>query len=569
MLHCKGHRPLFLVVVVFAAMIAIVNPFRELLTQDDGWAYARSVKHLLDTGEYRVDAWAAPNTAVQIYLAAGLARIFGYSLSLLRISTLLLFLCGAIAFYRLLYESGSDSALAAALTLALICSPIVLLLSFTFMTDVQFLGWMLIACWLNARGLRRRSAAALLLGGLAAALAIGTRQFGVALPAGLAFSWILAGRSNRPRGTVILAALAIPSAAFLWQLWAARDHPTFAQSVTLVEQWQYLRQTVPSLLLVLLWRTTVFVEYAGLYLAALLPGLLVLLYQRRTLQGVESSRSFVGIFLWAGYLIAGHLLGATLAQGGPWNRLRDALVPSIPWIIGTIMPGKFRYQLVLTALGLASAALLGWLLFPAAAVKAALRRRDAVTCFFVGTACAFAVLHLLYIYLFDTYLIVFLPFVLFALSQVLKAKTTPRACIRAIALASAILGIGVAFWMRGNFNRQEAIWRASDQIHAAGVDMMQIRGSFQWLEYHSAFDEWLIHLGPRARPQDYAGPYWRPWIGAPFYAWLDERQKHAEYLVYSSDWIPETEGYSIVERLAYRDSFLRQRFVYVMKRSAA
>ncbi len=567
MLHFEGRRPLLLVVVVFAAMIAIVNPFREMLTQDDGWAYARSVKHLLDTGEYRLDAWAAPNMPVQIYLAAGFARIFGYSLSLLRISTLLLFLCGAIAFYRLLYESGSDSALAAALTLALICSPLVLLLGFTFMSDVQFLGWVLIACWLNARGLRRRSAAALLLGGLAAALAIGTRQFGVALPAGLAFSWIVAPRSNRPRGTLILAVIAIPCAAFLWQLWAVR-HPNFMQSVRLVDELRYLR--APSLLLQLLWRTTVLVEYAGLYLAALLPGLLVLLYQRRTSEGVESSRSFVGIFLWTGYLIAGHLLGATLAKGALRDRL-SASIPSIPWILAMIMPWRFRYQLILTALGLATAALLGWLLFPVAAIKAALRRRDAVTCFLAGTACAFAVLHLLYVQLNDTYLIVFLPFVLFALSQVLKAKTTPRACIRAIALASAILGIGVAFWMRGDFNRQEAIWRASDQIHAAGVDVMQIRGSLQWAEYHSAFDEWLICLGPRARPEDYTGSYTSHYpydkLSFAFYDWLDERQKHAEYRL--SDRTPKAEGYNIVERLAYRDSLLRQRFVYTMKRRGA
>ena len=58
-------------IIVFAAIVTIVNPFRELLTHDDGWAYARSVKHLLDTGEYRLDSWAAANMPVQIYLAAG------------------------------------------------------------------------------------------------------------------------------------------------------------------------------------------------------------------------------------------------------------------------------------------------------------------------------------------------------------------------------------------------------------------------------------------------------------------------------------------------------------------
>src|SRR5438552_1400359 len=81
----------FLILAPALAMaIAIVNPLREFLSQDDGWAYARMVEHLLKTGQYRLDAWSAANMPVQIYLAAGLAKVFGYSLSLLRIATLLL-----------------------------------------------------------------------------------------------------------------------------------------------------------------------------------------------------------------------------------------------------------------------------------------------------------------------------------------------------------------------------------------------------------------------------------------------------------------------------------------------
>jgi 4-amino-4-deoxy-L-arabinose transferase-like glycosyltransferase len=160
---CNPQWPLLLMIVVFAAIILIVNPIREMLTVDDGWAYARTVEHLLQTGEYGLDAWGKANMPAQIYLAAGLARIFGYSLSL-RISTLLFFLLGALAFCQLLHESGSDRTAAAALTLPLMCSPFVLLLGFTFMTDVQFLGWLLIACWLYARGLRGGNAWMLFLG---------------------------------------------------------------------------------------------------------------------------------------------------------------------------------------------------------------------------------------------------------------------------------------------------------------------------------------------------------------------------------------------------------------------
>ena len=80
--------PALLIVAALLCAVVIVDPVREFMSQDDGWAYARSVEHLLRTGEYRLDAWSAANMPVQIYLAAGLAEMFGYSLSLLRVSTL-------------------------------------------------------------------------------------------------------------------------------------------------------------------------------------------------------------------------------------------------------------------------------------------------------------------------------------------------------------------------------------------------------------------------------------------------------------------------------------------------
>ena len=72
----------------------VINPFREMLSEDDAWAYARTVQHLLATGKYQLDSWAAANMPVQIYLAAGLSEPIGYSLSLLRCTTLALLAIG-------------------------------------------------------------------------------------------------------------------------------------------------------------------------------------------------------------------------------------------------------------------------------------------------------------------------------------------------------------------------------------------------------------------------------------------------------------------------------------------
>ncbi len=559
----KRQRELLLVIAVFAAIVVIVNPFRELLTQDDGWAYARTVKHLLETGEYHLDSWAAANMPAQVYLAAFMARIFGYSLSLLRISTLLLYLGGAIAFYQLLYESGSSGILSAAMTLALICSPLVQWLGFTFMTDVQFLGWVLITCWLYSRGLRQGSIAMMFLGGLAAALAIGTRQFGVALPGGLVLAKMFAGWKNRAPGSAILAGVTLPCATFIWQLWAAKEHPTFTQSVRLVEQRLYLGQGAVSFLLQSLWRGAVLLEYLGLYLAVLIPGLLLLIYQRRT-----RSHSYSGLAgcVAGAYLVLGHIFNAMEGQGALLDRLRAALIPAIPWVIGFVTPNRIRYQLVLTVAGLFSAVLLCGLLFQGSAPKEAWLERDMASTYLLGTTVAFGILHFAYVQFNDTYLIVFIPFVLIAIAHLLRAQNASAQCIKAIALCSAILGISVAAWMRADYNKQEAVWQACDQVHETGVNAIQIRGSLHWVEYHSAFDDWLAQLGSAARPEDYSGPYR---LHDPFYAWVEQQQKDAEYIVFPAEQPPLVEGYDIAGRMPYSDRRLQERFVYILKRKAA
>src|SRR5437763_2885967 len=108
--------------VLLAALI--VDPFREFLSQDDGWAYAHSVERLLASGRYELDSWSAANMPVQIYFAGFLAKLFGYSLSLLRVSTLLLLVAGLGAFFALsLRNRQPDVRVSAILTLGLFARP--------------------------------------------------------------------------------------------------------------------------------------------------------------------------------------------------------------------------------------------------------------------------------------------------------------------------------------------------------------------------------------------------------------------------------------------------------------
>ena len=88
----RTHFGLYTLLLVVVLAIVFVNPLREIMTADDGWAYALSVRHLVETGEYKLHDWASVNMPVQIYWVGLLAKLFGYSFTILRLSTLLLFL---------------------------------------------------------------------------------------------------------------------------------------------------------------------------------------------------------------------------------------------------------------------------------------------------------------------------------------------------------------------------------------------------------------------------------------------------------------------------------------------
>ena len=200
-------RALLVLAVAFIFLVLVVDPWREMMTQDDGWAYARTVQRLLESGRYQLDEWSAADMRVQVYLAAGLSKLFGHSLSLLRLSTVALLFLGLWAFYKLLRELAFSSNEAAHLTLAFMSSGLLLVLGFTFMTDVQFLAWLLVALWLYARGLGTADWRLMFAGSVAAALAIGTRQFGICLLLGVFVACVLARPEQRRWGRFLIAGL--------------------------------------------------------------------------------------------------------------------------------------------------------------------------------------------------------------------------------------------------------------------------------------------------------------------------------------------------------------------------
>jgi hypothetical protein len=131
----------FRIPALFCALAVLVcelvsRPFANMGICDDG-PYILMVQKLAATGHVVYNGWAAPMLTWQLYLAAGLVKLFGFSFTTVRMSTLLVAMALAFVLQRTLVRANISERNATIGTLALVLSPLYLMLSVTFMTDIQ------------------------------------------------------------------------------------------------------------------------------------------------------------------------------------------------------------------------------------------------------------------------------------------------------------------------------------------------------------------------------------------------------------------------------------------------
>ena len=119
--------------VLLAELIS--RPFAEMGISDDG-PYVAMAHTLATTGHILYTGWAAPMLVWQLYLADFFIKLFGFSYSTVRISSLLIAIVMAWFLQRILVRSGITERNATFGTLAVVLSPLYLVLSATFLTDI-------------------------------------------------------------------------------------------------------------------------------------------------------------------------------------------------------------------------------------------------------------------------------------------------------------------------------------------------------------------------------------------------------------------------------------------------
>ncbi len=139
----------------FAVLVCelVSRPYAAMGVCDDG-PYILMAQKLAATGHVAYNGWAAPMIGWQLYLGAAFVRLFGFSFTAVRSSTLLVAVVLAFLLQRTLVLTGITERNATFGALTVVLSPLYLMLSATYMTDIFGLFAIVICLYGCVRALR-------------------------------------------------------------------------------------------------------------------------------------------------------------------------------------------------------------------------------------------------------------------------------------------------------------------------------------------------------------------------------------------------------------------------------
>jgi len=143
-------KNLFFCIVIVATAMLLTWPFGEIGYADD-FAYAHVALRLVQTGHFLYNGWEFAMLLSHSWWGALFIRLFGFSFTCLRLSTIP-FALGAVGMcYQLVRTAGLKPSSAFLITLTLGLSPLFVPLSVTYMTDIPCLFFVLASLYSLSR----------------------------------------------------------------------------------------------------------------------------------------------------------------------------------------------------------------------------------------------------------------------------------------------------------------------------------------------------------------------------------------------------------------------------------
>lgn len=202
----RDYAAVLIPVAIWLIAVILVNPVGNIPLNDD-WSYASTVRTLLETGQFTPGGYTSMTLIGQTLWGALFCLPFGFSYTALRISTLVAASIALAALALLLQEAGCDRRKTIVATLVLGLNPIWLVLSVSFMTDIEFAAYSIVSTAIFCRYLHTRHTVTLLTAIAFALAAVSVRQLGLNLAMAMFAALLL--ESRKDKRAILLSAVGV------------------------------------------------------------------------------------------------------------------------------------------------------------------------------------------------------------------------------------------------------------------------------------------------------------------------------------------------------------------------
>ena len=142
----SSYIPIVALVVIYLFLGMFLVSY-ENYPIDDDWSYIKAAETFHTTGEMEFTPWTAMSLIFQVWWGTCFTKLFGYSIEMLRVSTLAISLLGLIFIYLLLRELEYNWQTSFLAVLLMLFNPFSFPLNFTFFTDHFFISLLFISTY--------------------------------------------------------------------------------------------------------------------------------------------------------------------------------------------------------------------------------------------------------------------------------------------------------------------------------------------------------------------------------------------------------------------------------------
>lgn len=482
LLHSNKWNCFFLVACFFLLQFLFINPTGEFALNDD-WVMAHTVKDWAETGEFQLLPYAGPTFHIQALYATLVVKIFGFSFSLLRLSTLII--TGTVIFllYLFLERQTKKPLLAAMISVSFLYFPIFYNLSFTFMTDIPALLFLLLSIISYEKGFKEKSSGWMFIGSVIAALAFFIRQTNILLL--FAAAIVAFGKGRKKNKEEFAFVFGLPMLLFVLIYWLLHQYGLMPQALGshIVEgNWGDWGTNLLSWV----WQFSIIIGLAGL------PFTCAWLYSHKKacmkdrwflfslllfgLVSVFFNNIWIDRFWHVGNIISAHGLGPLQVMSG---KVLTVISPSI--------------QVWLTVIGAASVVVLAWML---KGVKVG-HLHKVLIFFWVGYLAVVSS-----VTSFDRYALPLIMITLFFVAKALsKTEYNKTIAIIGIACFGIMSIVGTKHYLTWNQIR----WEFGQKLLDQGVVATDIDAGYEWNGWYTYWEEVHAENPPERTIDD---PWW-------------------------------------------------------------